>query len=219
MDHSKTLRILLADDHKIVRDGLRALLERHANLEVVGEASNGRMALQLARELKPDVVVMDVSMPDLNGVEATQQIMSALPGVRVVALSMHSDRRFVERMFKVGALAYVLKDCAVDELTRAINSVATGRAYLSPGVSDVTLDDVVAAPSKTDPLLVLTAKEREVLQLIAEGYSTKEVAHRLEVSIKTVETHRRNIMAKLKIDNIADLTKFAIREGLTSLGM
>lgn len=214
-----TIRVLLADDHKIVRDGLRTLLEKHADIVVLGEAEDGREALQLTKKLSPDVVVMDIAMPDLNGIEATRQILSEYPGIRVVALSMHSDKRFVSEMLKAGASAYLLKDCAFEELITAIRTVIKGKIYLSPGIAGVVIEDYVSTDRKSESSVfsLLSDREREVLQLMAEGKSTKEVAAQLNVSIKTVETHRTNIMTKLDIHSIAELTKYAIREGLTSL--
>lgn len=213
------IKVLLADDHKIVRDGLRTLLEKHADIAVLGEAEDGREALQLARKLSPDVIVMDIAMPELNGIEATRQILSEYSGVKIVALSMHSDKRFVSEMLKAGASAYLLKDCAFEELITAIRTIMKGKIYLSPGIAGVVLEDYIRSNRKKDPSVFsqLTDREREVLQLMAEGKTTKEVAAHLNVSIKTVETHRTNIMTKLDIHTIAELTKYAIREGLTTL--
>lgn len=214
-----TIRILLADDHTILRQGLRSLLSGLPGMSVVGEAENGRQAVQLARELKPDLAIMDVSMPDLNGIDATAQIRALDPPVRVIALSMYSDRRFVQQMFKSGAAGYLLKDCAAEELARAVRTVMDGQAYLSPAIAGVVVGEFLRGLTAegTPGFPTLTAREREVLQLIAEGRSTKEVASRLSVSVKTVETHRRQIMEKLQVNSVADLTKYAIREGLTSL--
>jgi two-component system response regulator NreC len=200
--------------------GLRSLLEKQADLEVVGEAENGRKAVQMAQEKKPDVVVMDVSMPDLNGIEAATQIKESLPETRVIALSMHSDKRFVMGMLRAGAAGYLLKDCASQELANAIAQVAAGKKYLSPEITGVVIDDFLQGGSSEEGATVasaLSAREREVLQLIAEGWSTKQIASHLYVSIKTIETHRRQIMKKLDLHSIADLTKYAIREGLTSV--
>jgi two-component system response regulator NreC len=215
-----TIRVLIADDHKIMLAGLRSLLEKQADLEVVGEAENGRKAVQMAQEKKPDVVVMDVSMPDLNGIEAATQIKESLPETRVIALSMHSDKRFVMGMLRAGAAGYLLKDCASQELANAIAQVAAGKKYLSPEITGVVIDDFLQGGSSEEGATVasaLSAREREVLQLIAEGWSTKQIASHLYVSIKTIETHRRQIMKKLDLHSIADLTKYAIREGLTSV--
>lgn len=214
-----TIRVLVADDHKILREGLRSLLESQDDMEVVAEAEDGRTAVGLARELKPDVVVMDVAMPDLNGIEATRQIVADSPNVAVIGLSMHSDRRFVAGMLSAGAYGYLLKDCTFDELVEAIRSVVAGRRYLSPAVTGVVVDDYVRRLTKEEsvPCSVLTAREREVLQLLAEGKSTKEMASQLHVSVKTIETHRQKIMEKLGLHSVAELTKYAIREGLVSL--
>jgi DNA-binding NarL/FixJ family response regulator len=213
------MRILLADDHKITRQGLRSLLEKQQDMEVVAEAENGRAAARLAAEMAPDVIIMDVTMPDLNGVEATKQILSKSPDIKIIALSMHSDTLFVTEMLKSGAAGYLLKDCAFEELTRAIRTVVDGKTYLSPSISGVVVEDYLHRLSKVDfsNSDVLTDREREVLQLMAEGNSTKQIALRLHISTKTVETHRRQIMGKLDIHTVAELTKYAIRKGLTSL--
>lgn len=215
-----SIRVLIADDHKIMLAGLRSLLEKQTDLQVIAEAENGRKAVQLAQETKPDIVVMDVSMPDLNGIEATTQIIESVPDTRVIALSMHSDKRFVLGMLRAGAAGYLLKDCASQELANAIHQVAGGKKYLSPEITGVVIDDFLLGASPGEALTVssqLSAREREVLQLIAEGWSTKQIAAHLYVSVKTIETHRRQIMKKLDLHTIADLTKYAIREGLTSI--
>jgi DNA-binding NarL/FixJ family response regulator len=214
------ISVLIADDHKIMLAGLRSLLEKQADINVVAEAENGRKAVQCAIDNKPDVVVMDVSMPDLNGIEATKQIVESLPETRVIALSMHSDKRFVMGMLRAGAYGYLLKDCASQELANAIHQVAVGKKYLSPEITGVVIDDFLLGASSEEVATatsLLSAREREVLQLIAEGWSTKQIASHLYVSVKTIETHRRQIMKKLDLHNIADLTKYAIREGLTSI--
>ncbi len=214
-----SIRILLADDHKITRQGLRSLLEKQQDMEVVGEAEDGRTTVSLVRELSPSVVIMDVTMPDLNGVEATRQIVGQSPDVKIIALSMHSDTLFVTEMLRSGASGYLLKDCAFEELARAIHAVVAGKTYLSPSVSGVVVDDYLHRLSKADfsDSQVLTDREREVLQLLAEGKSTKRIALKLHISVKTVETHRRQMMNKLDIHTVAELTKYAIRKGLTSL--
>lgn len=213
-----SLSVLLADDHKIVRDGLRTLLQKNSDIEVIAEAEDGRETVQLARKLTPAIVVMDIAMPDLNGIEATRQIMAEQPGIKVIALSMHSDKRFVMEMLKAGASAYLLKDCAFEELILAIRAVMENKTYLSPGIAGVVVEDLIHS-RKEEPSVfsVLTDREREVLQLLSEGQTTKEIASHLLVSIKTIETHRNRIMDKLGIHTIAELTKYAIREGLTSL--
>jgi len=218
-----SIRVLIADDHQIVRDGLKSMLAKSLDVEVVGEAENGREAVSLARELSPDVVVMDIGMRELNGIDATRQIVDEVAGTRVIALSMHSDRRYVSEMLAAGASGYLLKDGAFDELASAIRAVASGRTFLSQGVADTVLEDYrrqlsgspQAAPAGS--ARPLSGREREVLQLIAEGLSTKEIAARLHLSVKTVETHRRQIMEKLGIYNVAGLIKYAVREGLASL--
>jgi two-component system response regulator NreC len=214
-----SIKILLADDHKITREGLRSLLEDQADMKVVAEAKEGRETVELAAKLAPDVVIMDVSMPEMNGMEATRQIVNKNENVKVIALSMHSDSLFVCEMLKSGASGYLLKDCAFEELARAIHTVIKGKTYLSPGISDVVVSGYLRQLSKPEPSSskVLTDREREVLQLIAEGKSTKQIALKLYISGKTVETHRRQIMNKLDIFTIAELTKYAIRKGLTSL--
>jgi len=214
-----SIRILLVDDHKIMRDGLRSLIEKQNGMAVVGEAENGRIALRLTRTLQPDVIVMDINMPDLNGIDATRQILAELPSVKIVAFSMHSDRQFVAEMLKAGVSGYLLKDAAFDELARAIRTVADNETYLCTKVADTVIKDYREQLRAYEPSdsAVPTDREREIIQLLAEGYTTKQIADKLNVSIKTIESHRRNIMEKLKIQSIAELTKFAIREGLTTL--
>ncbi|MBI3986280.1 MAG: response regulator transcription factor [Lentisphaerae bacterium] len=213
------IKIMLADDHKMIRDGLRALLEKQRNMEVVAEAADGQTAVQTARKVKPDVLIMDIGMPDLNGIEAARQI-SALPGKpKIIGLSMHADRRYVSQMLKSGASGYMLKDSAFEELVTAIATVMKGQVYLSPAIAETVLDHyrVVAKDNDGSAFSLLTVREREVLQQIAEGCSTKEIASTLGVSVKTIETHRRQIMEKLKLHSVAELTKYAVKEGLTDL--
>jgi DNA-binding NarL/FixJ family response regulator len=214
-----SIRIILADDHKIVRDGLRALLANQPGMMVIAEADNGRETVRLARDLSPDLVIMDIGMPDLNGVDATRQITSEMPDVKIIALSMHSDRRFVVQMFRAGASGYLLKDCAFEELARAVSAVLKKQTYLSPAVAGPVMEDYIhhLSTAVSAEFSVLSPREREVLQLLAEGKTTKETAALLCVSVKTVETHRQQIMSKLNIHTIAELIKYAIREGLTSL--
>lgn len=213
------LRLLLVDDHKLILDGLKSLISKQPDLQVVGEAGDGFKAVSLVRELLPDIVIMDVSMPEVNGCDATRQIISEFPDVKVIALSMHSDRRFVLEMLKAGASGYMLKDCAFEELTRAISAVWKGQTYLSPQVAGVIVGDFINQKGikERSAISQLSEREREVLKLMSEGHSTKEIASNFNLSIKTIETHRKNIMDKLGIRNIAALTKLAIREGLTSL--
>ena len=214
-----SIRIMLADDHKIVRTSLGNLLEKEKEFEIVGEADNGRETVRLARELLPDVVIMDIGMPELNGIEATKQIIKASDNIKIIALSMHSDRMFITGMFKAGASGYLLKDCAFDELVDAINNVMSGKIYLSKDVTAIVVDELLQALLKDNPegTVNLSDREKEVLQLIAEGKSTKEIADALFLSIKTIESHRKNIMAKLNIYTVPELTKYAVRMGLTSL--
>jgi two-component system response regulator NreC len=212
-----SINILLAEDHKIMREGLAVLLEREPGLKVVGEAENGRAAVRLARELKPQVVVMDISMPDLNGIDATRQIMAEVPGVKVVALSVHADRLFVRGIIQAGASAYLLKYSASQELIRAIHLVMDNRIYLSPEIAGVVLEDYKSPAPDTSAFAVLTLREREVLQLLAEGKSPREIADALHLGLKSVEAYRRQLMDKLGFKSFADLIKYAIREGLTTL--
>ncbi len=210
-------RVLLADDHKILRQGLRTLLEQEKEIQVVGEADNGRSSVKLTGELAPDVVIMDVAMPDLNGIDATRRITEVEPRTRVLALSMHSDGRYVKGMLQAGARGYILKDCAAEELTHAIRTVMAGQIYVSPGVTGAIVNDYVRQLSAVDEPATLTRREREVLQLLAEGGSTANIAAGLHLSVKTIETHRKRIMDKLGLRSIAELTKYAIREGITTV--
>jgi DNA-binding NarL/FixJ family response regulator len=211
-----SIRILLAEDHRIMREGLAALLEKEPGLQVVGEAEDGRAAVRLAQELQPDVVVMDVSMSGLNGIDATRQIVAELPGVKVIALSVHADRRFIKGMLQAGASGYLLKYSASQELINAIRLVLNHRIYLSPEIAGVVVDDYTSAGADTSAFAVLTPREREVLQLLVEGRSPREIAGAIHLGLKTVEAYRRQVMEKLGCKNMADLVKYAIREGLTS---
>ncbi|MBM83991.1 MAG: DNA-binding response regulator [Planctomycetaceae bacterium] len=212
-----SVRILIADDHQILREGLHALLQKQDGFEIVGEANNGRLAVQLAKQLFPHVVIMDIGMPDLNGIDATQQVLAENPVIKVIALSMHSDRQFVTGMLRAGAKGYLLKDSAFEELTTAVNSVINERIYLSPGITGVVVEDYLSSKETARETDSLTPREREVLQLLSEGQATKEIAMTLHVSVKTIETHRRQLMEKLNTRSVAELTKFAIRAGLTTL--
>ena len=218
-DMGTELRLLVVDDHKIVRDGLRSLIDREPDMQLIGQADNGRDAVRLAQELSPDVVIMDVSMADMNGVEATRQIVNENPAIKVIALSMHSDKQYVSRMLSAHAAGYLLKDCAFDELATAVRAVTQGNLYLSPGVTSVVIGDYVERLSSngSPARSALSAREFEVLQLVAEGYGTRVIAAKLHISVKTVESHRRHIMEKLDIHTVAELTKYAIRTGLTAL--
>lgn len=213
------IRIIIADDHQIVRQGLKVLIEKESDMQVVGEAEDGPSAVRMAKDLAPDVVIMDVKMPDLNGIEATRQILSETPNMKIIALSMYPDQRFVMNMLRSGARGYVLKDCAFEELVQAIRMVMANKTYLCPLVTEVVVKDYVnltPSPSQSS-IAVLTAREREVLRLLAEGRRTSQIAQLLEISVKTVDTHRQQIIHKLGIRSLAELTKYAIREGLTSL--
>lgn len=210
------MKVLIADNHKILNDGLRTLLERDPAVKVVAQADNGLDAVRLARELRPDVVIMDVAMPGLNGMDATRQIRAELPETRVIALSMHSDKRYVTGMLSAGACGYVLKDSAFDELARAVEAVRRGQAYLSPEIAGIVIEDYQGRMRAVSSDPDLAPREREVLQLLAEGKSTQQIARLLHISVKTVETHRRRTGQKLGIRTVAELTKYAIREGLTS---
>jgi two-component system, NarL family, response regulator NreC len=213
------IRVLLAEDHHIIRQGIRSLLEKEIGIEVVGEAEDGRETVRLAGELKPDVVVMDVSMPNLNGVEATRKVCEANPEVKVIALSVHSDDQYVSGMLTAGASGYLLKDCVLQELVKAIESVANGRMYLSAFIAKGIVQEYKSLKSREtrSVFATLTTREREILQLIAESKSMKQIAAELFISEKTVATHRQHIMDKLGVTAVPDLVKIAIREGLITL--
>ncbi len=213
------VRILLADDHTVMRAGLRLLLERHEDFEVVGEAADGRQAVEIATELKPAVVVMDIAMPQLNGVEAARQILNRDPDTAIVMLSMHSDESYVLRSLKAGARAYLLKDSAEADLVSAIQAIIEGKSFFSPGVRALLKEDYIHRLAKfgaDDTYELLTAREREVLQLVAEGRSNKEVAALLNLSLYTVETHRTHILQKLNLHSVPDLILYAVRKGIIS---
>jgi len=213
------VRILLADDHTVMRAGLRLLLERHQDFEVVGEAADGRQAVDIAAEQKPAVVVMDIAMPQLNGVEAARQILNRDPETAIVMLSMHSDESYVLRSLKAGARAYLLKDSAEADLVSAIQAIIEGKSFFSPGVRALLKEDYIHRLAKfgaDDTYELLTAREREVLQLVAEGRSNKEVAALLNLSLYTVETHRTHILQKLNLHSVPDLILYAVRKGIIS---
>jgi DNA-binding NarL/FixJ family response regulator len=216
----KKLRVLLADDHRLFRDGLRTLLEKQVDIEVIGEATDGPGTISAVQSLKPDIVLLDVSMPGLNGIETVRKLKAEHRSLRIIMLSMHSDQRFVVESLRAGASGYVVKDCAIDELLAAIHLVAKDQLYLSQALAASVVKDYISMTSDRagSVFSVLSAREREVLQLLAEGKSTKEIATAINVSVKTVETHRKQIMDKLDIHSVAELTKYAIREGLTPLG-
>jgi DNA-binding NarL/FixJ family response regulator len=211
------IRILIADDHKIVRQGLLLLL-KEADFKEVYEADGGASAVQLARKLKPDVIVMDLHMPDMNGIDAARAILADAPSIRIIVLTSDSDKRFMKMSFQAGAVGYLLKDCAVEELTQAIRAVATGGKYLSNTVSSIIIDRMAAdiSAARAAVKTPLTTRETEVLRAVAEGLTTKEIAATLTMSIRTVETHRKTISEKLGLNSIADFTRYALRLGLIS---
>ena len=213
------IRVLLVDDHKLMREGLRALLAEAPDIDVVGEASDGREALDFVRTLQPDVVVMDIGMPELNGIEACRRIRTEHERVKVIALSTHTDKRYVHHMLEAGANGYVLKISAHEELIRAVRAASQGRTYLSPEIAGLVVERSTSANAgrETSAYSTLSSREREVLQLVAEGKTSAETAKEMHISVKTVETHRRNIVQKVGLHGTAELTKYAIREGLTSL--
>lgn len=212
-----TIRIFLADDHAVLRDGLRALLEISGDLRVVGDAGDGREAVHRITELKPDVAILDVTMPGLNGIEAAHQIGEICPETRVIMLSMHSAAEYVYRALQAGVRGYLLKDTAGETLAEAVRTVYAGRRYLSPSISETVINDYVRRQVTDDPLGALTLREREVLQLVVEGKTSLEASEILSLSPKTVETYRSRLMEKLGIDNLPGLVKFALQHGLTSL--
>lgn len=209
---SKKITILLADDHSVVRQGFRRILESQPDMEIVGEASNGREAIERATTLSPDVVVMDVAMPELNGIEATRRLMESSPRTRVLALSMHKDAVYVREILRAGARGYLLKDAIDADLLAAVRAIARGEGYLSPAIADAVLTDY--RQHVTDPIDLLTSREREVLQLIAEGKTNKEIATDLKLSVYTVDAHRGRIMEKLNLHSTGELVRFAVRKGL-----
>jgi DNA-binding NarL/FixJ family response regulator len=215
----KKIRILLADDHTLMRRGLRLIIEQQPDLAVVGEAEDGRQAVSLAASLKPEVAVLDIGMPNLNGIEAAKQITDGKSGAAIIILSMHADETYILRALKAGARGYLLKDSAESDLVRAIRSVAEGKSFFSPAVSKVLLEDYVKKLQRAgseDSYDLLTPREREILQLIAEGKSNKDVANLLNLSVYTVETHRANLMDKLKLKSVPELTLYAVRKGIIS---
>jgi len=213
------MKILIADDHGIVRQGLKSLLETRLNLEVVGEAEDGMAAVKMVKALQPDVVIMDITMPQLNGVEATRMIHQDHPNIKIVALSMHPEKHIVKEILEAGASAYVLKSYLFDEISRALEAVCADQRYLSPSITDVIVEDYVRQPEagKAEGLPRLTARDRQIIQMLAEGKSVKQIALALHISPKTADASRRKILQKLGVTNIADLVKYAVREGITSL--
>lgn len=213
------IRLLLADDHAVIRAGLRLVLERQADFEVLGEAADGRQAVTMAADLHPDVAVLDLAMPNLNGIEATRQITTNLPGVQIVVLSMHSDEEYVLRALKAGARAYVLKEAGEADLISAVRAVHSGKSFFSPAVSRVLVEDYVRQLQDRDledSYDLLTPREREILQLVAEGKSNKDIANALNLSVYTVETHRGNMMEKLNLHSVPELILYAVRKGVIS---
>jgi DNA-binding NarL/FixJ family response regulator len=208
----KRIRILLADDHAVVRQGFKMILSSQSDMEIVGEAGNGREAVELAENLKPDIVVMDVAMPELNGIEATRRLATSVPHARVVALSMHKDNVYVREILRAGARGYLLKDSVAGDLVSAVRAVAQGEGYISPAVSNAVLDDY--RKHVTNPIDLLSSREREVLQMLAEGKTNKEIAAVLNLSVYTVDAHRGRIMEKLNVHSINELVRFAVRNGL-----
>lgn len=213
-----SLQLLLVDDHPIFREGLKGLLEKEPDMMVVGEAGNGKEALRIARDLRPDVIILDISMPEMNGIEVTRKIVAELPGTKVLILSMESDRRFVVETLGAGAMGYIMKEAVFAELAIAIRTVADNETYLGPRITEMIVKDYIQRIPDQVPLTftLLTTREREIVQMIADGRNSKEIAYQFGVSIKTVEVHRHNIMKKLNLTSVAALTKYALREGLTS---
>jgi two-component system response regulator NreC len=213
-----TMKILLVDDHEIMREGICALLRKHPEMEVIGQAADGRTAVDMVRQLQPDVVVMDIGMPNLNGIEAARQMTAENPHLKIMALSTHSDGSVVTKMIKAGATGYMLKESAFSELLDGLRTMAEGKTYLCSKISKVVFADYInlLTNPRTETVDGLTCREREVLQLVAEGHTTKDIAKALHLSPKTVDSHREHIMEKLGVRNVASLTKYAIREGLTT---
>jgi DNA-binding NarL/FixJ family response regulator len=211
-----SIKILLADDHAMLRHGLSRSFEQEKDITIIGQAEDGYSAIELTKELSPDLVIMDIGMPGLNGIETTRRIIQDCPKVKIIGLSMHSSDKYVREMFKAGASGYLLKNCSFDELVEAIKAVMSGNTYISPSIGDMIIKEYTSKPDDEKSVFsILSQREREVLQLLAEGKSTKQIGQKLHISPKTVEAHRLRIMDKLKIDNIAQLTKYAIQEGLT----
>jgi DNA-binding NarL/FixJ family response regulator len=213
------VKVLIADDHGIVRQGLKSLIQNSLNLEVVGEAEDGLAAVKLAKKLSPDVIIMDVTMPNLNGVEATRLIREESPQTKIIALSMHPEKHIVKEILEAGASAYVLKSYLFDELSRALDAVSDSQRYLSPRITDVVIEDYVhqTPGGGEDPATKLTSRDRQIVQMLAEGKTIKQIALALHISPKTADASRRKIMGKLNVSSIADLVKYAVREGITSL--
>lgn len=214
-----SISVIIVDDHKIIRDGLKTLLSKEIDIDVVGEAENGREAIKITLEKRPEIVIMDIGMPVMNGIEATRQIIKDLPETKVIALSMHYDKQYVKGMLSSGAKGYLLKDCAGEELSEAIRTVSKNNTYISQDITNTVIEGYseLQEASKSRVKAELTNREKEILQLLTEGDSTKQIAIELYISVKTVEAHRANIMGKLNIHNLPELTKYAIRHGFTSV--
>jgi len=211
-----SIRIVLADDHTILRQSLLKSFKQESDIEVVGQAKDGRSTIEMVQQLQPDIVVMDIEMPDLNGLEATRRITKEYPQVKIIGLSMHSNDKYIREMFRAGASGYLLKNCPFEELVNAVRTIFHGKFFISSSIGNVVIKDYIVAPSRDHGAFsILSEREREVLQLLAEGQTTKSIANRLHISPKTVEGHRLRIMEKLGMDSIAQLTKYAIQEGIT----
>jgi len=213
------IKIIIADDHKLFRQGLRNLLEKQSGIKIVGEAGDGIAVMDMAQELLPHIIIMDISMPELNGIEATRRILSKNPNIKIIALSMHSDQRFVIEILKNGALGYLLKDSAFEEVMKAIGNVMKNEIYLSNDINNVLVKDYINNLKKNslENHQILSSREKQVLHLITEGKTSKQIALQFQVSVKTIDAHRKQIMDKLNIHSLPELTKYAIREGITSL--
>ena len=213
----ETIKVVLAEDHTIVRQGLRSLLEQQAGIEVIAEAENGRDAVHIAEQLKPDVMLMDFSMPDLNGLEATRQIKQRVPDVKVLILTRHANQEYIKSILRAGASGYLIKKSAVDELINAIKAVYQGDSFLDPSISNMIIEGYLHQSDGETEEEKITPRQREVLQLIAEGHPNREIASNLHISVKTVDNHRANLMGKLDLNSTADLIQYAIRVGIISL--
>jgi len=211
------IKIILADDHKIVRDGLRTLIQRETDMNVIAEAEDGKIAVKQVARLLPDLVIMDIVMPNMNGIDATRDIIKNYPNIKVIALSMHSDKRFVAGMFEAGASGYLLKDCAFEELATAVRAVMSNQTYLSPKIANVIINRNRGCIKSSVMSSVLTQREGEILRILADGVPSKDIAASLHISVKTVQAHRQNIMRKLNINSGIDLVKYAIREGFITI--
>jgi len=212
-----SIKVLIVDDHKIVRDGLRILIDKQQDMKVVAEAEDGKVAVKLAKKLLPDVIIMDITMPGMNGIDATRQIISDTPSIKVIALSMHSDKRFVTGMLEAGASGYLLKDCAFNELAGAIRRVASNHLYISPGIPDAVANSFTNRNVQSRKPSMLTKREREILHLLADGKTTRQISSLLTISTSTIQTHIRNIMMKLDLSSNAELIKYALKEGIISI--